>query len=80
MSAPTRITAIGIEAEFDESVVKMLAKEGFDPVYGARPLRRAITRKVEDSFSSAMLSGSICAGDKVRAALDTNGDISYEKV
>ncbi len=76
----SRITALGIEAEFDESVIKMLAKEGFDPVYGARPLRRAITRKVEDSFSNAMLSGSIASGDKVRAVLDSNSDITYEKV
>ncbi len=76
----SRIKAIGIDAEFDDGVVKMLAKEGFDPVYGARPLRRAITRKVEDSFSSAMLSGSIGSGDKVRAVLDTNGDIVYEKI
>ena len=76
----SRITALGIDAEFDSEVIKMLAKEGFDPIYGARPLRRAITRKVEDSFSNAMLSGSICAGDKVRAVLDADGDIAYEKV
>ena len=56
----------------------MLAKEGFDPVYGARPLRRAIVRKVEDSFSEEMLSGSIKEGDRVRAVL-RDGAIAYEK-
>ena len=48
----------------------MLAKVGFDPVYGARPLRRAIVRRVEDSFSEAMLNGTVNAGDSVRAILE----------
>ena len=53
-----------------------LAKEGFDPVYGARPLRRAIVRRVEDSFSEAMLRGEIKAGDEVTAVL-ADGKIAY---
>ena len=57
----------------------MLAKEGFDPVYGARPLRRAIVRRVEDSLSEEMLSGNIGEGDSVRAELE--GDrIVYRKI
>ena len=56
----------------------MLAKEGFDPVYGARPLRREIVRKIEDSFSEEMLSGNIKEGDRVRAVL-RDGAIVYEK-
>ncbi len=74
-----RISALEIKAKFDDAVVKMLAREGFDPVYGARPLRRAITRKVEDSFSNAMLSGNIKAGDSVRARLGENDAIVWEK-
>ena len=74
-----RIDALGIKAEFDESVVKMLAHEGFDPVYGARPLRRAITRKVEDSFSNAMLSQTVKAGDNVVAKLGENDSIIWVK-
>ena len=73
-----RIAKQDITVEFDSEVVSALAKEGFDPVYGARPLRRAIVRRVEDSFSEAMLSGTVAAGDKVRAVL-RDGVIQYEK-
>lgn len=65
-----RIDALGITVTFAPEVVAHLAKEGFDPVYGARPLRRAIVRKVEDSFSEAMLQGQVKAGDAVEAVLD----------
>lgn len=73
-----RINAIDIKITFSEEVVKMLAKEGFDPIYGARPLRRAIVRMVEDSFSEAMLSGEIKSGDSVTAILN-DGKIGYSK-
>ena len=55
-----------------------MAKEGFDPVYGARPLRRAIVRLVEDAFSGAMLEGKFKAGD---TALGTvlGEEIVFEK-
>lgn len=46
-----------------------IAAEGFDPVYGARPLRRAIQAKIEDQLSEAMLEGSVKAGD-VRCELE----------
>ena len=64
---------------FTPDVVAHLAKEGFDPVYGARPLRRAIVRQVEDSFSEAMLQGSVKAGDTVEAVLE-DGGIRYQPV
>ena len=60
-----RLSANDITATVDESAVKLLAKEGFDPVYGARPLRRAITSKVEDLFAEEMLDGKIQNGDSV---------------
>ena len=74
-----RIKALDINAEFDDDVIRELAREGFDPLYGARPLRRAITRKIEDGFSGALLSESIKAGDSVVAKLDENGLIKWEK-
>jgi ATP-dependent Clp protease ATP-binding subunit ClpC len=54
-----------------------MAKEGFDPVYGARPLRRAIVRLIEDSFSGAMLEGRFQAGDRVIAKAE-NGAVVFE--
>ncbi len=73
-----RITALGIEISFSDEVAKLLAKEGFDDVYGARPLRRAIQRKIEDSFSLELLEGSVKKGDSVTAVLK-DGKIVYEK-
>ena len=75
-----RIEGLGVSVEFGEDVVESLAREGFDPVYGARPLRRAITRRIEDSFSEAMLGGAVAAGDRVRAILGEEGGIAYERV
>ena len=74
-----RISKIGVDITFDGSVAELVAKEGVDPVYGARPLRREIQRRVEDSFSNAMLDGSVKTGDKVTAKVNENGDIVYEK-
>ncbi len=72
-----RIDALGITVTFTPEVVAHLAKEGFDPVYGARPLRRAIVHQVEDSFSEAMLQGHVKAGDTVEAVLE-EGKIQYK--
>ena len=60
-----RVNALDMKIEFTPAAVALLAKEGFDPVYGARPLRRAIVRRVEDPFSEEMLSGNIEKGDDV---------------
>ncbi len=73
-----RIGAKKIEVEFSDEVVDSLAKEGFDPVYGARPLKRAIVRRIEDSFSEALLSGAVSEGDRVTAILE-DGNIIYKK-
>ncbi|MCX7951518.1 MAG: ATP-dependent Clp protease ATP-binding subunit [Clostridiales bacterium] len=61
-----RLKDLGIEVEYTEEAKKHLAKAGFDPVYGARPLRRAITKAVEDKLSEEMLKGNIKKGDKVK--------------
>ena len=74
-----RIAALGIEAEIGEDAAALLAREGFDPVYGARPLRRVVTRLVEDSFAEAMLAGKIKTGDRVRAEAD-GGAIRWTRV
>ncbi len=73
-----RIETIGVKITFDESVTKLVSKEGFDPSFGARPLRRTIQRKIEDSFSTEMLEGKFGAGDSV-VAKAVDGEIVYEK-
>ena len=66
----TRIADLGVTVEFDDSVIKLVSREGFDEAYGARPLRRAIVRLVEDSFSTEMLEGHIKSGDTVKAVAE----------
>ena len=65
-----RIAELGITVRFDETAVDYLAKEGTDPVYGARPLRRTITHKVEDSFATSMLEGKFTRGDSLVVSSD----------
>ena len=47
----------GVEISFDESIVEAVSKKGFDTIYGARPLRRAVTSMVEDTLAEKYLSG-----------------------
>ncbi|KOA19928.1 negative regulator of genetic competence ClpC/MecB [Clostridium homopropionicum DSM 5847] len=68
-----------ISIEFDELAEKLLAKEGFDPTYGARPLRRAITKVVEDKLSEEILKGNIKKGDKVFASV-SDEQLVFKKV
>ncbi len=72
-----RIAALDVDITFDESVSTLVAKEGFDPLYGARPLRRAIVRMVEDTFSTAMLEGKVKKGDTL-VAIAEEGKINYQ--
>ena len=57
-----RIRDLGMEIELTDSAKELLAKKGYDPQYGARPLRRVITSMVEDRFSEAMLDGIVKLG------------------
>jgi ATP-dependent Clp protease ATP-binding subunit ClpC len=60
-----RLHAQDIEVEFTEAALELLAQEGFDPEFGARPLRRTIQRKVDDELANMVLSGSLNPGDRV---------------
>ena len=69
-----RIKSTGVNIKFDEKCVEMLSETGYDPIYGARPLRRAIQRKIEDSFSMELLEGKIKSGDNISASVTDDGD------
>ena len=77
-SLAKRIKDIGIEVVFDKSVAQQTAEVGFDPIYGARPLRRAIQSNVEDALSEKMLEGEINKGDKIRFVYE-NGEYKVQK-
>jgi len=72
-----RLQAQGIEVEFTEEAVGLIAEEGFDPEFGARPLRRTIQRKVDNELASMVLSGSLNPGDKVVVGAE-EGNFAFE--
>jgi ATP-dependent Clp protease ATP-binding subunit ClpC len=60
-----RLTEQGIIIEVTDKAKDLLAKEGFDPMFGARPLRRVIQKRIEDRLSEELLKGNIATGDTV---------------
>ena len=57
----------------DQSAIEWLAREGFDPVYGARPLKRVIQRNLQNTLAGHILEGSIKDGDTVRISAGSSG-------
>ncbi len=72
-----RLESMGVSLEFTETAVRTVAKAGFDPVYGARPLRREIQAKVEDPLSEELLTGNLKAGKAVRCDV-SDGKIIFQ--
>jgi ATP-dependent Clp protease ATP-binding subunit ClpC len=60
-----RLHAQDIEVEFTDDAVALIAEEGYDPEFGARPLRRVIQRRVDNELAGMVLGGSLNPGDKV---------------
>ena len=76
-----RLRAQGIEVEFTEGAVGLIGEEGFDPEFGARPLRRTIQRRVDNELASMVLSGSLDPGDRVVVGADGEaGGLTFEVV
>ena len=65
-----RMETMGIHLDASDEAVAELAKEGFDPKYGARPLRRAIQSKVEDAVAEKMLDGTLHTGDTAKLTVE----------
>ncbi|MCF7974850.1 MAG: ATP-dependent chaperone ClpB [Phycisphaerae bacterium] len=68
-----------ITLEFTEAAVDQIMEEGFDPAYGARPLKRAIQRRLENPLASRLLSGEFTDGDTVRLDAD-HYKFTFEKI
>jgi len=70
-----------ITLEISPAATELLLREGYDPAYGARPLRRAIQRLVQDPLAMHILEGAILPGDHVRVDRDGNKDaVRFERV
>lgn len=68
-----RVKGLDFELEFSDEAVKEIGGAGFDPVYGARPLKRAIQSRIEDKLSEELLEGKISTGKKYLCSLGENG-------
>ncbi|ALS75495.1 ATP-dependent Clp protease ATP-binding subunit ClpC [Planococcus rifietoensis] len=67
-----RLKEQDIDLELTEAALDKIAKEGYDPEYGARPLRRSLQKHVEDRLSEELLKGTAIAGQKI--VFDVQGD------
>ena len=63
----------------DEAMKKLIAV-GYDPVYGARPLKRAIQQEIENPLSLKLLSGEFVAGDTIKVDVDAEGNFTFDKL
>ncbi|WP_257351144.1 ATP-dependent protease ATP-binding subunit ClpC [Pseudalkalibacillus decolorationis] len=74
-----RLSEQGIDIELTDSALEKIAEEGYDPDYGARPLRRALQRRIEDRLSEELLKGSITKGQTVKIDVEDN-DFTVQSV
>ncbi|MCK6601685.1 MAG: ATP-dependent Clp protease ATP-binding subunit [Bacteroidetes bacterium] len=70
-----RITELGIEVELDKKAKEYLAEKGFDPKFGARPLRRALQKYIEDPLAEEILLGKFPEGTKLVVKLDAKENV-----
>jgi len=69
-----------LELEISDEVKELLLEKGYDPQYGARPLKRTIQYYIEDPLAEFILQGDFKEGDIIRAELDKKGEIVFRKM
>ncbi|MDI3298932.1 MAG: ATP-dependent Clp protease ATP-binding subunit [Bacillota bacterium] len=74
-----RLKELGLTLEVSERAKEILVDEGYNPEFGARPLRRAITRLVEDPLSEEIIAGKFAGGDEVLVDADPDGKLVFER-
>jgi ATP-dependent Clp protease ATP-binding subunit ClpB len=72
-----RLVESGITLELTDAALTLLAREGYDPAYGARPLRRVIQRRVENPLARRILAGEFGQGDTVRVDASPDGELTF---
>ena len=73
-----RLAERGITLELTDEAKELLADQGWDPTYGARPLKRAIQRSLENPLALRLLEGEFADGDTIRVEA-ADGELSFEK-
>jgi ATP-dependent Clp protease ATP-binding subunit ClpB len=74
-----RLAERGIRIELSDGALALLGNIGFDPVYGARPLKRAIQQQLENPLASMILAGEFGSGDTVRVDAE-GGHLTFAKI
>jgi ATP-dependent Clp protease ATP-binding subunit ClpB len=74
-----RVEENGISLEVTDAALDLLAREGYDPVYGARPLRRTIQRALENPLARRLLAGEFTSGDAVRVDITTDSELTFNE-
>jgi ATP-dependent Clp protease ATP-binding subunit ClpC len=69
----SRLTANGLSADLSSKARKYLAKEGYDPQFGARPLKRVIKKLLTDRLANLILAGNLSPGNNVIVEADDTG-------
>jgi ATP-dependent Clp protease ATP-binding subunit ClpB len=72
-----RVEEAGINLEVTDAALGLLAREGYDPVYGARPLRRAIQRNLENPLARRILAGEVAEGGSVVVDAGADGALTF---
>jgi ATP-dependent Clp protease ATP-binding subunit ClpC len=72
-----RLARREIEVTIDDAVLDKLAADGFDPVYGARPLRREVERQLENPLAMKIVAGACPEGSRVLVRV-ADGEIAFE--
>lgn len=75
-----RVKEKNIELSFSERLKETLAREGYDPAYGARPLKRLIQKKLANELAMSLLRGEIKEGERVKLDLSSDGSLIIEKL
>lgn len=70
----------GIEISFTDDAIDWISKIGYDPQFGARPLKRAIQKHLTDPLSMMILAGEIVKGERIEAAVGDNGKFIFTKL
>jgi len=74
-----RLIDRGMDLALDDAARDLLGEAGFDPVYGARPLKRAIQQQIENPLAQQLLQGVYAPGDRIRVGVDEGGRLSFAK-
>jgi ATP-dependent Clp protease ATP-binding subunit ClpB len=74
-----RLVESDLTLDVTDAALSLLAREGYDPVYGARPLRRAIQRELENPLAKRILGGDFVAGDTIHVDDAGDGKLAFTR-